>query len=325
MLYFQHRSLRQLFRRQHFEIDLLIPTIDRRHADASQRTKEFDALHLGADKHDQAKTTRRGATAHPGVLRSRPSALTGHHIVVHYDGVSDQQDEVYMSVSLAEQAYQLLRADIISCALRPGQQVVQSRLAEKYQIGTTPIRDALHRLARENLVQPVPRSGYIIAPITLTDIQEMFELRFLLESFAARLAAVRGSEEDLQEIARLADITYVYKDKESVLGHIALNADFHRAIAVAAGNQRVVEQLSGLLDELARLFYLAIDLKDQSEAMRQEHHLLVEAICGREADRAGQIAGELVARAQERTLEAVNRPLELGHLGAIEITIPPDL
>jgi DNA-binding GntR family transcriptional regulator len=229
-----------------------------------------------------------------------------------------------VSPSLAERAYQLLRADIISCALKPGQQVVQSRLAEKYQIGTTPIRDALHRLARENLVQPVPRSGYVIAPITLTDIQEMFELRFLLESFAARMAAARGSEEDLQEIARLADITYVFKDKESYLQRIALNADFHRAIALAAGNQRVVDQLSGLLDEMARFFYLTYDLKDLSDAMRQEHHLLVEAICGREADRAGQIAGELVAQAQQRAFEAVNRPLEWGALGAIEVAMPHD-
>jgi DNA-binding GntR family transcriptional regulator len=86
----------------------------------------------------------------------------------------------------------LLRADIISCVLRPGQQVVQSKLADKYQIGTTPIRDALHRLALENLVQPVPRSGYVITPITLSDIQEQFELRYLLESFAARMAAADG-------------------------------------------------------------------------------------------------------------------------------------
>ena len=230
-----------------------------------------------------------------------------------------------MPVSLAEKAYQLLRADIISCVLRPGQQVVQSKLAEKYQIGTTPIRDALHRLALENLVQPVPRSGYVIAPITLTDIQEQFELRFLLESFAARMAATRGSEDDLREIARLADITYVFKDKDSALSHIALNADFHRAIAVAAGNQRVVDQLSSLLDELARLFYLAIDLKDQSEAMRQEHLILVEAICSRDPERAGQIAGDLVAQAHQRTLEAVNRPFEQGQLGAIEIAMPLSL
>lgn len=229
---------------------------------------------------------------------------------------------VAVSVSLAKRAYRLLRADIISCALRPGQQVVQSELAEKYQIGTTPIRDALHRLALENLVQPVPRSGYVISPITLTDIQEMFELRFLLESFAARMAAARGSEDDLLEITRLADITYVFRDKESYLKRIALNADFHRAIAVAAGNQRVVDQLSGLLDELARFFYLTYDLEDLSEAMRQEHHLLVKAICARDPDHAGQIAGNLVAQAQQRAFEAVNRPLDWGSWGGIEITLP---
>jgi DNA-binding GntR family transcriptional regulator len=227
-----------------------------------------------------------------------------------------------VSGSLAERAYHLLRADIISCVLKPGQQVVQTRLAERYQIGTTPIRDALHRLARENLVQPVPRSGYVITPITLTDIQEMFELRYLLESFAARMAASRGSEDDLQKIVRLADITYVFKDKESYLERIALNADFHRAIATAAGNQRIADPLAGLLDELARFFYLTYDLKDLSEAMRHEHHLLVEAICSRKPDRAGQVAGDLVARAQQRAFEAVNRPLEWGPLGTIEIAMP---
>jgi DNA-binding GntR family transcriptional regulator len=200
--------------------------------------------------------------------------------------------------------------------------VVQSRLAEKYDIGTTPIRDALHRLSREHLVQPVPRAGYIIAPITLTDVQEMFELRYLLESFAARMAAARGSDEDLRELERLADITYVFRDKESYLERIARNADFHRAIALAAGNQRIVDQLSRLMDELARFFYLTYDLEDLSEAMRQEHHLLLEAILSREPERAGKVAGDLVARAQQRAFEAVNRPLDIGSLGAIEIAMP---
>ena len=226
-----------------------------------------------------------------------------------------------MSVSLAERAYQLLRADIISCVLRPGQQVVQSRLAERYQIGTTPVRDALHRLARENLVQPVPRSGYVITPITLTDIQEMFELRFLLESFAARMAATRGSENELQELVRLADITYDFEDKASYLERIELNADFHRAIATAAGNQRIRDQLSSLLDELARFFFLTYEMEDLSEAMRHEHHLLVDAICSRDPDRAGQIAEELVTRAQKRAFEAVNRPLEWRARGSLEIAV----
>ena len=104
---------------------------------------------------------------------------------------------------------------------------------------------------------------------------------------------------------------------------IARNAEFHRAIAVAASNQRVVDQLSSLLDELARFFYLTYDLEDLSEAMRQEHGLLLEAICARDPERAGQIAGGLVVRAQQRALEAVKRPLEWGTLGAMEIAMPP--
>jgi DNA-binding GntR family transcriptional regulator len=150
----------------------------------------------------------------------------------------------------------------------------------------------------------------------------MFELRFLLESFSARMAAARGSEDDLREIARLSDITYVFKNRESYLQRIALNADFHLAIAIAAGNQRIVDQLSGLLDEMARFFYLTYDLEDLSAAMRQEHHLIVEAICDRDPDCAGRIAGDLVARAQERAFKAINRPIEWDSLGGIEISLP---
>lgn len=227
-----------------------------------------------------------------------------------------------MAPSLAEQAYQLLRADIISCVLRPGQQVVQSRLAEQYSLGTTPVRDALHRLALENLVQPVPRSGYVITPITLTGIQEMFELRYLLETFAARMAAVRGTEADFREISRSADITYDFHDKDTYLHRIAANADFHRAIAVASGNQRIADQLSGLLDELARFFYLTYEMEDLSEAMRREHHILVDAICSRDSEKAGKIAGELVAQAQKRAFIAVSKPLDLGSLGIIAFDPP---
>ena len=109
------------------------------------------------------------------------------------------------------------------------------------------------RLAQDKLVQPIPRSGYVIAPITLTGIHEMFELRSLLESYTARTAAARGIDEQIEEIVRLADVTYVFKDKDSYLKHIAANSEFHCAIAVAAGNQRVVELIAGLLDELSTI------------------------------------------------------------------------
>ena len=215
-----------------------------------------------------------------------------------------------MAPSLAQKAYELIKNDIIACVLEPGQQIVQSKLAEEYQIGTTPIRDALQRLVQEGLVESMPRFGYIVNQITLSDLNDMYELRSILESAAARLAAVRASEEQLDRIAKLAKVTYVYRDRNKTSEFLATNAEFHGSIAVATGNQRLVSLLSKLFDEMTRLFQLGLDVRDDAEEMREEHVTLAQALCDRDPDRAEQVARELVTRSHERALEALRPSLE---------------
>jgi DNA-binding GntR family transcriptional regulator len=212
-----------------------------------------------------------------------------------------------MSQSLAGKAYEIVKGEIITCALQPGQQIVQSQLAERYQIGLTPVREALQRLAQEGFVQPIPRFGYIVSPVTLSDVREIFELRSIVESSAARLAAVRGLQEQLTKILASADFTYVYKERQSYTDFLAHNADFHRSIAVAARNQRLVDLVSKLLDELTRVFHLGLDLRDSAEEMRDEHLALAQVLCDRDPDRAEQIVQSQIVTSQNRILEALTR------------------
>ena len=212
-----------------------------------------------------------------------------------------------MNPSLAGKAYEIVKGEIITCALEPGQQIVQSQLAERYHIGLTPVREALQRLAQEGFVQPIPRFGYIVSPITLSDVREIFELRSIVESSAARLAAVRGLQEQLNEILAHADFTYVYKERQSYTDFLAHNADFHRSIAVAARNQRLVDLVSRLLDELTRVFHLGLDLRDSAEEMRNEHLALAQVLCDRDPGRAEQIVQSQIVTSQNRILEALTR------------------
>ena len=215
-----------------------------------------------------------------------------------------------MSQSLADKAYDVVKADIITCVLEPGQQIVQSQLAEKYQIGMTPIREALQRLTQEGFVQPVPRFGYIVSPITFSDVREIYELRSIVESAAARLSAVRGAQERLDRIRTNADFSYVYKDRHSYVEFLACNNNFHRSIAEAAGNQRLVDLVSKLLDELTRVFHLGLDLRDSAKEMRDEHLALAQALCDRDPGRAEQIVQSQITRSQNRVLEALIRRLD---------------
>ncbi|MCZ7570753.1 MAG: GntR family transcriptional regulator [Ardenticatenaceae bacterium] len=169
----------------------------------------------------------------------------------------------------------------------------------------TPIREALQRLVREGFVQAIPRFGYTVSLITISGVGEIFELRAILESAAARLAAIKGSEEQLKAIVEAANFTYIYKDRQSYSNFLARNADFHRSIAVAAGNQRLVDAISRVFDELTRVFHLGLDLKDSAEEMADEHRALAAALLDRDPDQAGRTVQSQITRSQQRVLEAI--------------------
>jgi len=210
-----------------------------------------------------------------------------------------------MSQSLAGQVYETIKREIITCTLMPGQQIAQPQLAERYGVGVTPVREALQKLAREGLIQPIPRFGYLVTSITVADISEIFELRSILECATVRLAAVRATPGQLAQLDNLADCTYVFKDHASYSEFLSHNREFHLELAIASGNRRLVEAISQSLDQLNRVFHLGLDLKDSADEMRCEHRDLVNALTQKDADGAEQIALAQIERSKQRVFEAL--------------------
>src|SRR5690349_17159429 len=91
--------------------------------------------------------------------------------------------------SLGEAVYAALRRAIIRCELRPGQQITEGELAERFGAAKATVRVILNRLAHERLIQILPREGYLVAPLTLKQVQDLFGARLVLEPAVARLAA----------------------------------------------------------------------------------------------------------------------------------------
>lgn len=209
--------------------------------------------------------------------------------------------------TLAEAAYTLIKNDIVMCAFDPGQFIAQAELAEKYAVGLTPVREALRQLSQEGFVQSVPRMGYIVSQITPQDVQEIYELRLILESSSVRLAASRALDSALDGIAQLANTTYTYKDRESYSRFLNQNANFHVSIATATGNKRLAFQISKTMDELNRVFHLGLDLRDSAVEMRQDHLALVDALRRRAPDLAEQRIQAEIQLSRERVMEALKR------------------
>ena len=206
-------------------------------------------------------------------------------------------------ISLSSQAYAAIKKDILTCVLSPGSTIAQSQLVKRYDFGLTPVREALKRLEQEGFVRSIPRFGYLITAITLKDVEDLYDLRLILEQSAVRMAIERASDEQLDQIQQKAAFTYTFRDPESYLSFLDHNTSFHVAIALASKNRKLAETLAKILNEMTRIFNLGLDLRDSAQEMRDEHIALASALSARDASRAEQVVSEQICRSRQRVTE----------------------
>lgn len=206
---------------------------------------------------------------------------------------------------LSHRAYHSIKNDIVACKLPPGGFIAQMDLADRYQVGLTPVREALRQLAQEGFVQPVPRMGYIVSPITARDVEEIYEMRIILETTSVRLASTRGTEIELRYLMEMADFSYRYKDLTSYSRFLGQNKTFHETIGRLAKNKRLEQHISRTMDELTRVFHLGLDIRDSADEMRSDHISLAKALLERDANLAERLIRSEILLSRERVMEAL--------------------
>jgi DNA-binding GntR family transcriptional regulator len=207
--------------------------------------------------------------------------------------------------SLADRAYAAIKLAVIRCELEPGQPITEARLAAQYRVGRAAVRAALKRLCQEKLVEVALRQRYIVAPITLRHVNELFELRALLEPAAARRAAGRIDAVRLRRLEELCQARYVVGDAESASAFLRLNTEFHATIVRASGNDLLAETVVGLLEKIERVHHLAHLLRDRNEQAFHEHHDLVEALVAGQGDRAYEITQSQIESARRFAIDGL--------------------
>lgn len=195
--------------------------------------------------------------------------------------------------SLADRAYGAIRERIVSLGLGPGAVIDERALIESLGIGRTPIREALRRLAQEKLVEVYPRRGMFVTRVDVRDLARLSEVRAVLEPEAARLAAVRASAAERDEVGRLI----VELDALGPLGGrglIAFDERIHRTVYRLAHNQFLASTLEEYFVHALRIWYLALDHDLQLEAAVLGHRALLEAVADGQAERAAVLMAEHV-------------------------------
>lgn len=206
---------------------------------------------------------------------------------------------------LTDRAYDRIKNDIISCVIAPGTEVSEAQLCAQYKLGKAPVRMALSRLAHDGLMRAIPRRGYRVTPVTIKDIQDVFELRLMLEPAAARMAAGRVDAQRLRALDEACRVGYQSRDPKSISRFLEANKAFHVAIAQATGNSRLAGAIEQLLDEMTRLLHLGLGLRNRSQEMQLEHRALVKSLMRGDGSTAERICREQIESSRNMVLSAI--------------------
>ncbi len=205
----------------------------------------------------------------------------------------------------SDEAYDAIYRAIVRCEVAPGEIVTELQLGERFGFGRAAVRAALDRLSERRLLRPMRRQGYCVKPITLRDVNELFELRMILELGAIRLAAGRVDEASLRHLDSICSQGYKPGDRESEARFLAANSEFHLVIATATGNERLVSFLAQTLSEMERLFHFGLAARNRTDEMRSEHKALMEALIAGDAERAEAVTREQIVTSKAMVMDAL--------------------
>jgi DNA-binding GntR family transcriptional regulator len=205
---------------------------------------------------------------------------------------------------VTERIHQRLRDDILHARLQPGQSILEPELAARFGVSKTPVREALRLLVQDGWVMVLPRKGYLIRPLGLDDVREVFHLREMLEpGFASEAAWRSGGRADPGLESAVEELRSASDDVDRAL---ASAASFHIRIAELAGNARGAKIVATLVDEVTRLHYLMPSLEAHIESSEElEAHVSIAEAIERGDHRGASRAMRDHLRATDRTLVEV--------------------
>jgi len=207
---------------------------------------------------------------------------------------------------------------IVSLKLEPGSFIDEKSISQQLELGRTPVREALLRLANQRLVEILPRKGTVVTPIRFQDLRSVEELRWHLETLGARWAAERIEPEELRELKKLISNAEsgAYTDVDD--WDVEVDRSFHAQLAAAAKNVFLAENLARLFDHSVRLMYATRSSIAAAIEEIGEYRAILEAIEAGAADDAADAmrrhllaSREQIARELGLSLSAESRADDL--------------
>jgi DNA-binding GntR family transcriptional regulator len=204
-----------------------------------------------------------------------------------------------------QRAYELIREKITSLELSPGSPIDEGKLADELEMGSVPVREALNLLVHDHLVTTTAQ-GLFVSKVEISDLQQISEIRMLLEPYCAQEAAVHATADDIVVLEALSqEQGQIPPDQPKQL--FDLDHKFHQAIARAAKNKYLAEILENFYGHSKRAWFLVLPHLDFLSTAVESHLEMVSAIKDRDADHAAEMMRDHVQGFYEKVFEILKK------------------
>ena len=209
--------------------------------------------------------------------------------------------------SLGEHVFESLKHSIVRGKISSGEWLVESHIAETLGISRTPVREAIHKLEREGLIERQPRGGFTVLGLDRDDIEETFGIRSVLEGYAARLAAVKHDSQELEDLENKIDEFQKALDLKKMNLLPAINTEFHDLLYGLSKSPKLINMINGLRDQIYRYREMILKERKFASTSNMDHKKMLKYIRKRDAEGAERLVRDHILRGQEMVLKEYDR------------------
>jgi DNA-binding GntR family transcriptional regulator len=180
--------------------------------------------------------------------------------------------------SLREEVYESLRKSILHGKLKAGQRLIEEQLAHQIGISRTPVREAFHKLERDDLVSRLPKKGFAVREFTKADVEEIFGIRSALESYAAYLATLHIGPEKISALEKNIDETEKAMDGGDYDKVVQLHTEFHNVLYRSCKSRKLLDMINNYSDYFFRYRAALVRADSGFKSSTEDHRRMLDAM-----------------------------------------------
>ena len=183
-----------------------------------------------------------------------------------------------MVISKKDFIYREVKEQILSLKARPDTVLKEEDVALAYGVSRTPVHEALQQLKQEGFLDQVKKVGYLIKPLSISDLQEIIQIRSVLEGYAARLTTENQDEKIFARLQKINEKARVYLKNNDLTKFFRNSSDFHGIIYQGSKNQRLSTLIDSLRDSFLRYRRILLKIPEMPEVQIKDHEEMLAAM-----------------------------------------------